>query len=74
MALAVCSDKNMGSGITISDVKTGETLLHIPTCASPPYGLFCLRNEFLVASQTRKEGSVGGGSIFIWSLNKVLNY
>ncbi|XP_022137408.1 protein ROOT INITIATION DEFECTIVE 3-like isoform X2 [Momordica charantia] len=69
-ALAVCSDKNMGSGITIWDVETGDTLLHIPTCASPPYGLICLRNEFLVASQTRKEGSVGGGSIFIWSLNK----
>ncbi|XP_038894085.1 protein ROOT INITIATION DEFECTIVE 3-like isoform X1 [Benincasa hispida] len=70
MVLAMCSDRNMGSGITIWDVKTGQTLLHIPTCASPPYGLICLRNEFLVASQTRKEGSVGGGSIFIWSLNK----
>ncbi|XP_031738866.1 protein ROOT INITIATION DEFECTIVE 3 [Cucumis sativus] len=72
MALAVCSDRNMGLGITIWDVKTGQTLLHIPTCASPPYGFICLRNEFFVASQTRKEGSVGGGSIFIWSLNKPL--
>ncbi|XP_022994395.1 protein ROOT INITIATION DEFECTIVE 3-like [Cucurbita maxima] len=70
MALAVCSDKNMGSGITIWDPKTGETLLHIPTCASPSYGLISLRNEFLVASQTRKEGSVGGGSMFVWSLSK----
>ena len=34
----------------------------------------CLKNEFFVASQTCKEGFVGGGSIFICSLNKVLNY
>ncbi|TYK26887.1 hypothetical protein E5676_scaffold7319G00010 [Cucumis melo var. makuwa] len=30
----------------------------------------CLKNEFFVASQTCKEGFVGGGSIFICSLNK----
>ncbi|KAJ7956069.1 protein ROOT INITIATION DEFECTIVE 3-like [Quillaja saponaria] len=69
-ALVVCSDKSMGIGITILDIDTGRSLLHIPTCASPPRGLVCLRNQFLVASQAHKHGSVGGGSIFIWALNK----
>ncbi|GMY15092.1 protein ROOT INITIATION DEFECTIVE 3-like [Fagus crenata] len=69
-ALVVCSDKSMGIGITIWDLDTGDHLLHIPTCASPSHGLLCLRNQFLVASQIHKHGSVGGGAIFTWALNK----
>lgn len=71
-ALVVCSDKNMGTGITIWALETGNHLLHIPTCASSPQGLLCLRSQFLVASQIHKHGSVGGGAIFIWPLNKVI--
>lgn len=70
-ALVVCSDKSMGIGITIWDMDTGDHLLHIPTCASPTHGLVCLRKQFLVASQIHKHGSVGGGAIFTWALNKV---
>ncbi|KAM3751965.1 hypothetical protein ACB098_04G152200 [Castanea mollissima] len=69
-ALVVCSDKSMGIGITIWDMDTGDHLLHIPTCASPSHGLVCLRKQFLVASQIHKRGSVGGGAIFTWALNK----
>ncbi|XP_059444284.1 protein ROOT INITIATION DEFECTIVE 3-like isoform X1 [Corylus avellana] len=69
-ALVVCSDKSLGIGITIWDVDTGDHLLHIPTCASPSHGLLCLRKQFLVASQIHRHGSVGGGAIFIWALNK----
>ncbi|KAF8399922.1 hypothetical protein HHK36_015792 [Tetracentron sinense] len=69
-ALVVCSDKSMGAGITVWDMDTGDHLFHIPTCASPPHGLLCLRNQFLAASQVHKHGSFGGGSIFIWPLNK----
>ena len=71
-ALVVCSDKSLGIGITIWDVGTGDHLLHIPTCASPSHGLLCLRKQFLVASQIHRQGSVGGGAIFIWALNKVI--
>lgn len=70
-ALVACSDKSMKIGVTIWDIDTGDNLLHIPTCASPPFGLLCLRNRFLVASQINKHGSVCGGSIGVWSLNKV---
>ncbi|KAK9278188.1 hypothetical protein L1049_027748 [Liquidambar formosana] len=49
---------------------TGQQIFHIPTSASPPHGLLCLRNQFLVASQIHKQGSCGGGAIFIWPLNK----
>ncbi|KAL3512573.1 hypothetical protein ACH5RR_025290 [Cinchona calisaya] len=69
-ALVVCSDKNLGIGITIWDVENGDRLLHIPTCASPPHGLICLRNQYLVASQVQRTGSVAGGVIFKWPLNK----
>ncbi|KAI3983693.1 hypothetical protein MKX01_001097 [Papaver californicum] len=69
-ALVVCSDKSLGAGITIWDMETGDHLLHIPTCASPTHGFLCLRNQFLVASQIHKHGSLGGGAIFIWPLNK----
>ncbi|PIA63831.1 hypothetical protein AQUCO_00201277v1 [Aquilegia coerulea] len=69
-ALVVCSDKSLSAGITVWDIETGDHLLHIPTCASPPHGLVCLRNHFLVASQIQKQGSVAGGAIFIWPLNK----
>lgn len=70
-ALVACSDKSMKIGVTIWDMDTGEKMLHIPTCASPPFGLLCLRNRFLVASQLNKHGSVGGGAIVVWALNKV---
>lgn len=70
-AVVVCSDRNMGIGITVWDIKTGERLLHIPTCAASPHGLLCLRNQFLVASQISRHGSLGGGAIFMWPLNKV---
>ncbi|KAK2978184.1 hypothetical protein RJ640_030357, partial [Escallonia rubra] len=69
-ALVVCGDKNLGVGITVWDMGTGQHLLHIPTCASPPHGLICLKNQYLVASQIHRPGSVGGGVIFTWPLNK----
>ncbi|OMO71737.1 hypothetical protein COLO4_28084 [Corchorus olitorius] len=69
-ALVVCSDRSTGVGITVRDLETGEQLLHIPTCAAAPNGLLCLRNHFLVASQSNRHGSFGGGAIFIWPLNK----
>ncbi|CAK7336679.1 unnamed protein product [Dovyalis caffra] len=68
--LVVCSDRNMGTGIAIWDMETGDRIMHIPTCASPLHGLLCLRDQFLVASQVNKHGSVGGGAIFTWSINK----
>ena len=70
-AVLACSDKNMKIGATMWDLETGEKLFHIPTCASPPFGFLCLRNRFLVASQSNKLGSVGDGAIAIWSFNKV---
>ncbi|XP_061366533.1 protein ROOT INITIATION DEFECTIVE 3-like [Gastrolobium bilobum] len=69
-ALVACSDKSMKIGVTIWDMDTGENLHHIPTCASQSFGLVCLRNRFLVASQINKHGSVGGGAIVVWALNK----
>ncbi|XP_057971225.1 protein ROOT INITIATION DEFECTIVE 3-like isoform X2 [Malania oleifera] len=68
--LAVCSDKSMIAGITIWDIETGDRVLHIPTCASPPHGFLCLRNRFFMASQINRHGSLGGGSIVAWPLNK----
>ncbi|KAK7291561.1 hypothetical protein RIF29_06803 [Crotalaria pallida] len=77
-ALVACSDENMKVGVSIWDINSGDTLLHIPTCASPPFGLLCLRNRYVVASQLNKQGSAGGGSVVVWSLNKprqpILNY
>lgn len=73
-AVVVCSDKSMGTGITIWDLDTGDRLLHIPSCASPPHGLLCLKNQFIVASQIHKHGSVGGGAISMWALNKVFSF
>ncbi|KAK7265571.1 hypothetical protein RJT34_33192 [Clitoria ternatea] len=77
-ALVACSDKSMKIGVTIWKMDTGERLFHIPTCASPPFGLLCLRNRFLVASQLNKHGSVGDGAIAVWPLHKpqqpLLNY
>lgn len=72
-ALVVCSDRSMSAGITVWDMISGDQLLHIPTCAASPHGLLCLREQFLVASQIHRHGSLGGGAIFIWPLNKVLN-
>ncbi|KAL5721886.1 hypothetical protein ACHQM5_005472 [Ranunculus cassubicifolius] len=69
-ALVVCSDKSLSTGITIWDIETGEHLLHIPTCASLPHGFLCLNNQFLIASQVQRQGSVGEGVIFVWPLNK----
>ncbi|KAJ4972973.1 hypothetical protein NE237_006147 [Protea cynaroides] len=69
-ALVVCSDKSMGAGITVWDMDAGNQLLHFPTCASPPHGLLCLKNQFLVASQVRNHGSFGSGAIFIWPFSK----
>ncbi|XP_071903606.1 protein ROOT INITIATION DEFECTIVE 3-like isoform X2 [Coffea arabica] len=69
-ALAVCSDKNISIGITIWDLENGDRLLHIPTCSSPPHGLISLRNQYLVASQVQRTGSVSGGVIFSWPLSK----
>nr|XP_011463284.1 PREDICTED: protein ROOT INITIATION DEFECTIVE 3-like [Fragaria vesca subsp. vesca] len=60
----------MGTGITVWDIDTRDRLLHIPSCASPPRGLLCLRNQFIVASQIHRPGSVGGGVITMWPLNK----
>ena len=71
-ALVVCSDSSKG-GMKIWDIDTGEELLYIPTCAAVPNGLLCLRDQFLVASQIHKHGSVGGGSIAFWNFNKVLH-
>ncbi|RVW52645.1 hypothetical protein CK203_004110 [Vitis vinifera] len=71
-ALVVCSDRSMSVGITVWDMVSGDQLLHIPTCAASPHGLLCLREQFLVASQIHRHGSLGGGAIFIWPLNKVL--
>ncbi|XP_034711979.1 protein ROOT INITIATION DEFECTIVE 3-like isoform X3 [Vitis riparia] len=69
-ALVVCSDRSMSVGITVWDMVSGDQLLHIPTCAASPHGLMCLREQFLVASQIHRHGSLGGGAIFIWPLNK----
>ncbi|XP_065873369.1 protein ROOT INITIATION DEFECTIVE 3-like isoform X2 [Euphorbia lathyris] len=69
-ALVACSDRNLGTGIDIWDLQTGDHLTHISTCASPPHGLLCLKDQFLVASQVNKHGSVGGGAVFAWHLNK----
>ncbi|XP_020217537.1 protein ROOT INITIATION DEFECTIVE 3 isoform X2 [Cajanus cajan] len=77
-AVVACSDKSMKIGATMWDLETGEKLLHIPTCASPPFGFLCLRNRFLVASQINKHGSIGDGAILVWPFNKpqqpLLNY
>ncbi|KAH7681127.1 pre-rRNA-processing protein IPI3 protein [Dioscorea alata] len=67
--LVVCGD-NMSTGIRTWDVETGEELLRIPTCASPPHGLLCVRDSFLVASQLQTHRPYGGGAIFFWALNK----
>ena len=72
-ALVVCSDRSMSVGITVWDMVCGDQLLHIPTCAASPRGLLCLREQFLVASQIHRHGSIGGGAIFVWPLNKVVN-
>ncbi|KAL5991073.1 hypothetical protein ACLOJK_011979 [Asimina triloba] len=65
-----CDDRHVSAGISIWDLESREELMHIPTCASSPRGLLCLRNQFLVASQLQRHGSYGGGAIFIWPLNK----
>ena len=69
----MCSDKSLSIGITIEDIDSGAHLLHIPTSASPSHGLTCLASQCLVASQIHRQGSVAGGVIFIWPLNKVKN-
>ncbi|WCJ36239.1 Transducin/WD40 repeat-like superfamily protein [Euphorbia peplus] len=69
-ALVTCSDRNLGTGIDIWDLQTGDHLTHISTCASPSHGLLCFKDQFLLASQLNKHGSVGGGAIFAWPLNK----
>lgn len=71
-ALAVCSNKSLGIGITMWDIESGDHLLHIPTCASSPHGLTCLGNQCLAASQIHRQGSVAGGVIFFWPFNKVI--
>ncbi|KAL8250348.1 hypothetical protein R6Q59_034041 [Mikania micrantha] len=71
-ALVVCGDRNLTVGLTIWDIETGDHLLHIPTCASPFNGITCLRNQYLVASQIRRPGSVAGGVIFTWPFSKVI--
>lgn len=71
-AVVACSDKSMKIGASMWDLETGEKLLHIPSCASPPFGFLCLRNRFLVASQLNRHGSVGDGAIAVWSFHKVL--
>ncbi|KAM7475728.1 hypothetical protein LguiB_022971 [Lonicera macranthoides] len=70
-ALVACGDKSLGVGITVWDIETGDHLLHIPTCASSPNSLICLRNQYLVASQIHKPASVAAGVIFTWPLNKL---
>ncbi|KAI7740397.1 hypothetical protein M8C21_017155, partial [Ambrosia artemisiifolia] len=70
-ALVVCGDKNLTVGLTIWDIQTGDHLLHIPTCASPIHGITCLRNnQYLVASQIHRPGSVAAGVIFTWPFSK----
>ncbi|XP_052176443.1 protein ROOT INITIATION DEFECTIVE 3-like [Diospyros lotus] len=69
-ALVACSDKSLGIGITIWDIEKGDVLGHIPTSASPPHGLACLADQCLVASQISRRGSVAGGVIFMWPLDK----
>ncbi|XP_006845212.3 protein ROOT INITIATION DEFECTIVE 3 isoform X2 [Amborella trichopoda] len=70
-AVVVCTGENMNAGISILEMETGEELMRIPTCASPPHGLVCLREQYLVASQIQKHHrSYAGGAIFIWALNK----
>ncbi|XP_028765047.1 protein ROOT INITIATION DEFECTIVE 3 [Neltuma alba] len=68
--LVVCGDRSMGLGLKILDMNTGEELLHLPNCASPSSGVVCLRDQFIAASQINRHGSVGGGAIGIWTLNK----
>ncbi|KAL1814601.1 hypothetical protein ACET3Z_017175 [Daucus carota] len=68
--LVVCGDRNLGVGLTIYDIESGDRSLHISTCASPRYGVTCLKNQYLVASQIHRPGCVAGGIIFTWSLNK----
>ncbi|KAK1357928.1 Protein ROOT INITIATION DEFECTIVE like [Heracleum sosnowskyi] len=68
--LMVCGDRNLGVGLTVWDIETGDRFLHIPTCASPRFGVTCLKNQYLVASQIHRPGCVAGGVIFTWSLNK----
>ncbi|CAD5182372.1 unnamed protein product [Musa acuminata subsp. malaccensis] len=68
-ALVVCGEK-MSAGITMSDLETGEELMRLPTCASPPHGLLCLADHHLVASQLQRHRSYRGGAIFFWALNK----
>lgn len=70
-ALVVCSDESMKIGITVWDVDTGDEILKIPSCAASPYGFLCLRNQCLAASLVNRHGSLGGGAIFMWALNKV---
>ncbi|MFS7971560.1 hypothetical protein Hanom_Chr09g00834281 [Helianthus anomalus] len=69
-ALVVCGDKNLTVGLTIWDIETGDHLLHIPTCASPVHGITSLRNQYLLASQIHRPGSVAGGVIFTWPFSK----
>ncbi|KAL4584797.1 hypothetical protein LXL04_009407 [Taraxacum kok-saghyz] len=69
-ALVVCGEKNLTVGLTIWDIETGDHLLHIPTCASHFHGLTCLRNQYLVASQIHRPGSVAGGVVFTWPFSK----
>ncbi|KAJ8493956.1 hypothetical protein OPV22_015677 [Ensete ventricosum] len=68
-ALVVCSEK-MSAGITLYDLESGEELMRLPTCASPPHGLLCLADHHLVASQLQRYRSYRGGAIFFWDLNK----
>ncbi|XP_064955585.1 protein ROOT INITIATION DEFECTIVE 3-like [Musa acuminata AAA Group] len=68
-ALVVCGEK-MSAGITMYDLETGEELMRLPTCASPPHGLLCLADHHLVASQLQRHRSYRGGAIFFWALNK----
>ncbi|XP_050222974.1 protein ROOT INITIATION DEFECTIVE 3-like [Mercurialis annua] len=69
-ALVACSDRNMGTGMVIWDLESGDRVMNLPTCGSPSHGLLCLNDQFLVASQVNKHGSVGGGAIFTWPLIK----
>ncbi|XP_044487066.1 protein ROOT INITIATION DEFECTIVE 3-like [Mangifera indica] len=69
-ALVVCSDRSLKVGMTIWDIETGDQILRIPSCAASPHGLLCLRNQYLAASQVNRHGSLGGGSVFMWALNK----
>ncbi|XP_076901969.1 protein ROOT INITIATION DEFECTIVE 3-like [Bidens hawaiensis] len=69
-ALVVCGDRNLTVGVTIWDIETGSRLLHIPTCASSFNGITCLRDQYLIASQIHRPGSVAGGVIFTWPFSK----